>query len=263
MKRSEYIAIGAIGVLLAATFWPRSDPNRDPAVDAAAGGGSGFTTLAFASQDECRQSQAVTEQVCTAEFGKAQTAGVADAPKYDVLADCEAEYGASQCRPATWNGAQVFIPALAGVLIARSLAGAATSQPLYPPRTGPQSCPPGVSLTERPECQTRTASSSSSSGGGSSTSGRTYYSTGSGRTIGRVAGAVLADVVLPSRTTVSRTTVAPRGGRFGDSGSTGGGWGSSTSSSSRPSGTFSQSSSTTSSRGGFGSFGSSFGSSSS
>jgi uncharacterized protein YgiB involved in biofilm formation len=259
MKRSEYIAIGAIGVLLVATFWPRSDPNRDPALDAVASGGSGFTTLAFASQDECRQSQAVTEQVCTAEFGKAQTAGVADAPKYDVLSDCEAEYGASQCRPATWNGAQVFIPALAGVLIARSLAGAATSQPLYPPRTGPQSCPPGVSLAERPECQPRSSSSSSSSSSGSSSS-RTYYSTGSGRTIGRTTGAVLADVFLPSRTTVSRTTVAPRGGSFsGSSGS----WSSSSSSSSSRSGTFSQSSSTTSSRGGFGSSGSSFGSSSS
>jgi uncharacterized protein YgiB involved in biofilm formation len=261
MKRSEYIAIGAIGVLLVATFWPRSDPNRDPAIDTAASGGSGFTTLAFASQDECRQSQAVTEQVCTAEFGKAQTASVADAPKYDVLADCEAEYGASQCRPATWNGAQVFIPALAGVLIARGLTGAmASSQPLYPPRTGPQSCPPGVSYVERPECQPRSSSGSSSSGSGGSSSSRTYYSTGSGRTIGRAAGAVLADVVLPPRSTVSRTTVAPRGGSF--SGSTGGGWSSSSSSSSR-SGTFSQSSSTTSSRGGFGSSGSSFGSSSS
>jgi uncharacterized protein YgiB involved in biofilm formation len=261
MKRSEYIALGAIGVMLAATFWPRGGtaptPN-DPAIDAATG--SGFTTLAFASLDECRQSQAVTEQVCGAEWGKAQQATIADAPKYDQLADCEAEYGASQCRPATWNGAQVFIPALAGVLIARSLAGAAaSSQPLYPPRVGPQSCPPGVSAVERPECQTR--SSSSGSGSSSSGGGRSYYSTGSGRVIGRVAGAVIADAVMPSRTTVSRTTVAPRGGSFTGTPSN---WNSpSSTTTSRPSGGFSPSSTATTSRGGFGSSGSSFSSSSS
>jgi uncharacterized protein YgiB involved in biofilm formation len=258
MKRSEYIAIGAIGILMAATIWPRSDPTRDSVIDATPSG-SGFTTLAFASVDECRQSQAVTEQVCSTEWGKAQQSTVADAPKYEQLADCEAEYGASQCRPATWNGASVFIPALAGVLIARNLAGAAaSSQPLYPPRVGPQSCPSGVSLTERPECQSRSGSGSGSS---SSSSGRSYYSTGSGRVIGRVAGAVLADVFIPSRTTVSRTTVAPRGGSFSGTPSN---WSSpSTTSSSRPSGSFSQSSSPTASRGGFGSSGSSFSSSSS
>ncbi len=255
MKRSEYIAIGAVGVLLVATFWPRTDPNRDPVIDTTSAGGSGFTTLAFASLDECRQSQAVTEQTCAAEFGKAQTASVADAPKYDALADCEAEYGANQCRPATWNGAQVFVPALAGVLLARNLAGGvASSQPLYPPRTGPQTCPPGVSHADRPECQAR---ASSGSGSGGSASGRTYYSTGSGRIVGRAAGATTADVFMPSRTTVSRTTVTPRGGSFGGgSGSLGG-----SSSSSARSGTFSQSSSATTSRGGFGSSGSSFGSS--
>jgi uncharacterized protein YgiB involved in biofilm formation len=262
LKRSEYIALGAVGVLLAATFWPRSGaapaPN-DPAIDAATG--SGFTTLAFASLDECRQSQAVTEQVCSAEFGKAQQQTVADAPKYSQLSDCEAEYGASQCRPATWNGASVFIPALAGVLIARSLqGGAASSQPLYPARVGAMSCPPGTNVADRPECQSRSASSGSGSSG-SGSSGRRYYSTGSGRVIGRVAGAVLADIVMPPRTTVSRTTVAPRGGTFsGSSGS----WSSpSATTTSRPSGSFSPSSSPTASRGGFGSSGRSFSSSSS
>jgi Protein of unknown function (DUF1190) len=262
LKRSEYVAIGAIGLMLAATLWPRTGtapaPN-DPAIDAATG--SGFTTLAFASLDECRQSQAVTEQVCATEFGKAEQQTVADAPKYSQLTDCEAEYGASQCRPATWNGASVFIPALAGVLIARSLQGAAaSSQPLYPPRTGPASCPPGAAPADRPECQTRSSSSSGSSSS-SSSSGRRYYSTGSGRVIGRVAGAVIADMVMPTRTPVSRTSVAPRGGSF--SGTPGSWSSSSTTTSSRPSGSFTSSSSPTASRGGFGSSGRSFSSSSS
>jgi hypothetical protein len=258
MKRSEYIAIGAIGLLVVATFWPStqsSAPPEDPVLNTDRG--SGFTTLAFASLDECRATQAVTEQECRSEWGKAQETSIADAPKYDALADCESEYGANQCRPASWNGASVFVPALAGVLIARSLAGAASaSQPLYPPRTGPQSCPPGVNLAERPECQARSSSSSgssSSSSGGSSS--RSYYSTGSGRSIGRVAGSVLADAVLPSRTTVSRTTSLPRGGTWSSS--------SSSSSSRSSTGSWSSSSSTTSSRGGFGSSSSSFGSSSS
>ncbi|MGL4242674.1 MAG: DUF1190 domain-containing protein, partial [Beijerinckiaceae bacterium] len=87
MKRSEYIAIGAIGVLLVATFWPRAStpvPPEDPVLNASRG--SGFTTLAFASVDECRASQAVTEQECRSEWDKASGTSIADAPKYDTLA---------------------------------------------------------------------------------------------------------------------------------------------------------------------------------
>ncbi len=255
MKRSEYIAIGAVGLLLVATFWPRGStapPPNDPALDA--GRNDGFQTLAFASLAECKDSQAVTAAICDTEYAKASQITVEDAPKYNALEDCEAEYGANQCRPATWNGASVFIPAMAGVLIARSLAGGLTqSQPLYPARTGPQSCPPGASLAERPECQTRTASSSGSSSSSSSSGGRSYYSTGSGRTIGRVAGAVIADMVLPSRTTVSRTSTLPRGGSWGNVPQTRPATPSSSVSRSPGSSSWSSSSSSTTSRGGFGS----------
>jgi uncharacterized protein YgiB involved in biofilm formation len=253
LKRSEYIAIGAVGLLLVATFWPRGSdapPPNDPALDA--GRNDGFQTLAFASLAECKDSQAVTAAVCETEYAKASQSTVEDAPKYSALSDCEAEYGANQCRPATWNGASVFIPAMAGMLLARSLTGGlAQSQPLYPPRTGPQSCPPGAGIAERPECQTRTASSSGSSSSSGGAGGRSYYSTGSGRTIGRVAGAVIADMVLPSRTTVSRTATLPRGGSWGNVPQTRPS--TTTSSYSRsPSGSWSSSSSSTTSRGGFG-----------
>jgi uncharacterized protein YgiB involved in biofilm formation len=252
MKRSQYIALGAIGVLVAATVWPTGqteDFASDPAVNA--GRADGFQTLAFANLAECKDSQAVTAAICDTEYGKASQQSVADAPKFQALTDCEAEYGANQCRPATWNGASVFIPALAGVLIARSLAGAGqvTSQPLYAPRTGPAACPPNYSPAERPECQQRSGSSSSSSGGGSggSSSGRRYYSTGAGRVVSRVGTAVAADMILPPRSTVSRTTVAPRGSVT--SAASGSSFGRSTTSSS------SYSSSPTVSRGGFGSSG--------
>ncbi len=209
MKRSEVIVLGAIGLLMTAAFWP-SNQQKLPPEDPALSSGDGFQTLAFASLDECKAAQAVTAQTCELEFGKSEQVSVADAPKFEALKDCETEYGANQCRPALWNGASVFVPALAGVLIARSLASAAArSQPLYPPRIGPASCPPGVSVVERPECAPRSASSGSSGGSsGSSSSGRSYYSTGTGRTIGRVAASFAVDAVLSSRSPVSRSAVS-------------------------------------------------------
>jgi hypothetical protein len=245
LKRSEVIALGAVGLLMTAAFWP-SNQQPVPAADPALKPGDGFQTLAFASLDECRASQAVTSQTCELEFGKSEQVSIADAPKFEALADCEAEYGASQCRPATWNGASVFVPALAGVLIARSLtnAVAARSQPLYPPRTGPGVCPPGVSVAERPECAPRSSSSSSnSSSSGSRSSGGSYwfYSTGTGSTVGRSSTSAVADTILPTRSTTSRTSV-----RSSTSFS-------SPSTSSTRSSTSSSPSSTTVSRGGFGS----------
>jgi Protein of unknown function (DUF1190) len=247
LKRSEVIALGAVGLLMTAALWP-SNQQPIPTADPALKPGDGFQTLAFASLDECRASQAVTSQTCELEFGKSEQVSVADAPKFEALADCETEYGASQCRPATWNGASVFVPALAGVLIARSLtnAVAARSQPLYPPRTGPGICPPGVSVAERPECAPRSSSSSSnSSSSGSRSSGGSYwfYSTGTGSTVGRTSTSSVADTVLPTRSTTSRTSVS-RSTSFSSP--------SSSSSVSRSS-SYSSPSSSTVSRGGFGS----------
>jgi Protein of unknown function (DUF1190) len=252
LKRSEVIALGAVGLLMTAAFWP-SNQQPVPATDPALKPGDGFQTLAFASLAECKDSQAVTAAVCETEYAKATQATTEDAPKFEALKDCETEYGASQCRPATWNGTSVFIPAMAGVLIAQSLtnAVAARSQPLYPPRTGPTSCPPGVSVADRPECAPRSSSSSSSSGGGgggggnrSSGSGYLFYSTGTGSTVGRSSTSSVADTVLPTRSTTSRSSVS-RSTSFSSPSS-------SSSSVSRSSTTSSPSSSTVS-RGGFGS----------
>jgi uncharacterized protein YgiB involved in biofilm formation len=248
LKRSEVIALGAVGLLMTAAFWP-SNQQAIPAADPALKPGDGFQTLAFASLAECKDSQAVTAATCETEYAKASQATTEDAPKFEALKDCEAEYGASQCRPATWNGASVFIPAMAGVLIARSLtnAVAARSQPLYPPRTGPGVCPPGVSVTERPECAPRSSSTSSSSGSsGSRSSGGSYwfYSTGTGSTVGRTSTSAVTDTVLPTRSTTSRSSVS-RNSSFSSP--------SSSSSSVSRSSSYSSPSSSTVSRGGFGS----------
>jgi uncharacterized protein YgiB involved in biofilm formation len=259
LKRSEYIALGAIGLMFAATVWPRDAPSPSAPNDPGIATGDGFQTLAFANLEECRATQVVTSAVCETQFREAEGASTADAPKFAALDKCEAEFGANACRLSQWQGAPVFVPALAGVLIARSLMNGQTSgQPLYPPRTGPAACSPGVVTAQQPECQARTASSSSSSSGNSGGSGRSYYSTGSGRTIGRVAGAVVADVILAPRT-------------YSGTSSGGGSWsagrssasvasvarssGGSISSSSRPMSSSVPSSSATTSRGGFGSIG--------
>jgi uncharacterized protein YgiB involved in biofilm formation len=202
LKRSEYVALGAAGLLAFAMLSP-SNVQPLPPEDQALDKGDGFQTLAFANLEECKATQVVTASTCELEFKRAEQIKVADAPKFENLASCEQEYGAAACRSSTWNGASVFVPVMAGFLVARSLSGSQTEgQPLYPPRTGPASCPPGVQ--GRPECEQRTSGGSSGTSSSGSSSGRRYYSTGTGRTVGRVAGSVLTDVFLPSRTTVNR-----------------------------------------------------------
>jgi uncharacterized protein YgiB involved in biofilm formation len=235
LKRSEYIALGTVGVLFAAMVWPRSTPEQ-PAQS------NDVQTMAFATIDECRASNLLTEQQCTAQFTEAQSASVADAPKYTSQASCESEYGASNCRSTTWQGASVFVPALVGVLVARSLmnSGNMGSQPLFPARTGPAACPAGVNLQTRPECAPR-----SGSGGGGS--GSSYYSTGSGRAIGRVAGSMIVSSISERRP----STIGQGGGSWSSGRAIGG----SMERASRVPGTVS--SQNTVSRSGFGSTGSS------
>ncbi|MGL5115661.1 MAG: DUF1190 domain-containing protein [Beijerinckiaceae bacterium] len=207
MKRSEYIAIGAVGLLAVATFWPRGGPEavaQAEAADLARATGDGFKTFAFGSLDECKQADGFSASVCEAEFANVRRSDELDqAPKFDKLEECEGAFGTSACRPAQFNGASVFVPALAGVLIARSLMqpGQFSSQPLYPAQTGPKVCPPGTDPAARPECAQQRSSSSSGSGGGGggSSSGRRYYSTGAGNLIGRVAVGAAVDAVFPSR----------------------------------------------------------------
>lgn len=207
MKRSEYIALGAVGLLAVATFWPRGGgadaAAKAEAADLARATGDGFRTFAFGSLDECRQAEGIPRDVCDQEFGRvARVDDLEQAPKFEKLDECEGAFGANACRPAQFNGAAVFVPALAGVLIARSLMqpGQFSSQPLYPAQAGPKVCPPGTDPAARPECaQQRGSSSSGGGGGGGSSSGRRYYSTGAGNIISRVAVGAAVDAVFPTR----------------------------------------------------------------
>ncbi len=186
MKRSEYIAIGSVGLLAVAAFWPRNVTSV---------GGSTEEAIApdaqiFASAQECRTAPGMTLAACDAAFTTAEQTATAKAPRFNDQASCEAQYGASQCRTSTWNGASVFVPALIGVLVGRSLAnagqaqGQAQSQPLYPPRTGPANCPQGAGTPNRPDCAQQGRSGGGSTGGGF---GRAY-STGAGTVVSRTSG---------------------------------------------------------------------------
>ncbi len=165
MKRSSQIGLAAVGVVLVAIAWPRSD---DDAEDA----------LVYNSLADCRAAGQMSGSQCEQRFNEASANHLRDAKKFTNASACEAEYGSGSCQSAVWNGAQVVVPALAGIMLARSFAqGGGAAQPLLPPTR--QACPPG-SLAD--EC--RQARSSSSSSGGGGTGGRSRaYSTTSGQAL--------------------------------------------------------------------------------
>ncbi|UZF93696.1 DUF1190 domain-containing protein [Bosea sp. NBC_00550] len=188
MKRSSQIGLAAAGVLLVATVWSMTGEETQE-------------SLVYNNLSECQADGQIGYQQCEAAFSEAAAARLKDAPKFRSQSDCEAQYGASGCNTASIGGAQYFIPALAGFMLARGMAGN-QAQPLLPPTTA--ACPPGAA---QPECQQArsSSSSSSSSGGGSGGSSRSRaYSTTTGR--GFTAAAVGA------RGVVSTTSVSSRGG---------------------------------------------------
>ncbi len=193
MKRSSQIGLGAVGVLLVATVW--SMTGEDPQEN-----------LVYNSLSDCRAAGQLTAQQCETAFSEATAARLKDAPKFQSQTACETQYGANGCSSAMIGGAQYFIPALAGFMLARGLSGG-PAQPLMPPTAA--ACPPGSTL---PECQqaraasSSSSSSSSSSGSWGSSSRSRAYSTTSGST-------VTAAFAGGSRGgSISTTSVSSRGG---------------------------------------------------
>ncbi|MGX1741947.1 DUF1190 domain-containing protein [Bosea sp. NPDC055353] len=167
MKRSSQIGLAAAGLLLVATVW--SMTSEDPQEN-----------LVYNSLSDCRAAGQLTAQQCETAFAEATAARLKDAPKFQSQSACETQYGASGCSSATIGGAQYFIPALAGFMLARGLSGGqAQAQPLMPPTAA--ACPPGSTQPECQQARSSGSSGSSSYGGGSSRS--RAYSTTSGRSI--------------------------------------------------------------------------------
>ncbi|WID97033.1 DUF1190 domain-containing protein [Bosea vestrisii] len=173
MKRSTQIGLAAAGVVLVATYWSLS-------------GGETDDSLVYNNVAECWAANQLSASQCEQRFNEASANHLRDAKKFTSSASCEQEFGSSGCQSATWNNAQVFIPALAGIMLARQfMSGGGAAQPLLPPTSA--ACPPGSRQpgSGRPECEqpTRTSSSSSSSGGyyGGSSSRSRAYTTSSGQ----------------------------------------------------------------------------------
>lgn len=218
MKRSEYIILGAAGLIIVAAFWPKSETPEE-----AAG------ALVFSSLAECKTSGKMTLAECDTEWSKAEKQQVAAAPKFEDIKYCETTYGAGNCNKTTVNGVSAFVPAMVGFMVARQLgAGGPVTQPLYP-GSQQQPCPPGADASQRPDCAAanRSSSSGGSSGTSSGTSSRSSgstsgtssksYRTGNGQVVVPFSGGS-GRVSAPSSTSSSGSGTTSRGG-FGSTSS--------------------------------------------
>ena len=128
MKRSSQIGLAAAGVVLVATVWSMTGEETQE-------------NVVYGSVSECLAAAQLSADQCETAFAQATAARLKDAPKFRSQVECEVQYGANGCNTANVGGAQYFIPALAGFMLARGLAGA-QAQPLLPPTTA--TCPPAA-----------------------------------------------------------------------------------------------------------------------
>jgi len=107
----------------------------------------------FASVDGCITSGEFTEAYCKAQFANAQQEHARVAPRYQSLADCEAEHGPQACQvPSTaaqknevqtagasetqstrygYSGGGVWMPMMVGWMMGRTMGGGVSTQPIY------------------------------------------------------------------------------------------------------------------------------------
>ncbi|MCA1998556.1 MAG: DUF1190 domain-containing protein [Hyphomicrobiales bacterium] len=240
MKRSHAIVLGATGVILAGA-WLGSGGSSSDSKEAAI----------YNDVDECIRAGVLSGDTCREQFNEASNKHLERAPKFASQSACETEYGASQCKPATFNGAAVFVPAMIGFLVANHLAGNRQAQALMPPLRRASPCPPGQTPETMPGCYAPRPPGSSSSSGSSSSfssgSSRSWnsYSTAGGDTVSRRSDAPGGIAKVPSSAAAAPAARSALGAVSPRSSSV------------------SSSSSSTTSRGGFGSTGRSVSSSSS
>jgi uncharacterized protein YgiB involved in biofilm formation len=193
MKRSHKIMLGATGIILAGAWLGSgnekvsapSDPGADARIytnlDECMKANRGFAAPKFVNGQliEVKSSE---QSKCEEDFRVATENHEKIAPKFAKQAECETQYGAGQCKSTLMNGTSVFLPVMAGVMVANYLSNRHNAQALLPARqAGAVPCPPGVTPVQQPGClMPRQASSSS---------GRTSYwhsySTSSGHTVSR------------------------------------------------------------------------------
>ena len=165
MKRSTKIGLGAAGVVLVASAWSLMGGEDDKLVynDAAA----------------CRADGQMSDEQCDARFREARDAHARNAKRFPSQNACEGEFGPGRCEGITVNNTPMWVPALAGIMLARRFArGGGAAEPLLAPTR--QACPPGSTVEE---CRPASRSGGGVGGRSSGSYGRRTYSTTSGGTV--------------------------------------------------------------------------------
>lgn len=164
MKRSEVIRLGLMGCGLTAVVALSHCDNNNVAAGA------------YESVDQCVASGKYSRQACEQAITDARKEHQRLAPRFANRGDCEAEFGANACsaQPAESGSAtaSVFVPAMAGFLLANALGSGFRSQPLYRP------CADEGNISNDPRCR---RPGSAFSGGGAGSGGRWLYTAGSDR----------------------------------------------------------------------------------
>jgi uncharacterized protein YgiB involved in biofilm formation len=107
------------------------------------------SAVIYPSVEACVQAGVLTAEVCRSEFAAALTNHQQTAPRFPTLTDCEQDFGNGMCQPTNPGTGNVFIPAMAGFMVASMLRdreididihsggsrGSYYSQPLYRTRT--------------------------------------------------------------------------------------------------------------------------------
>lgn len=95
-------------------------------------------TQIYESVEQCTQASVFSESQCVADFANAAQMHEEVAPKYTSVTDCEADFGAGQCKTSetysSQGGGGIFLPLMAGYLMGNMMSGggrSAATQPLY------------------------------------------------------------------------------------------------------------------------------------
>lgn len=172
MKRSQAVNLVMMGLGLTAVvlLWEGEEDS--------------VAAAAYESVDQCAASGRYSRDACQQAFGEAKDAHQRSAPRYSRREDCEAEFGANACTalpPADAaapgpTAASLFVPAMAGFLLANAVTSGYAAQPIYRP------CTPDSS---DPQCRR-----SGTTGGGG---GARWFYTGTGARVSSAPGQVAVE----------------------------------------------------------------------
>lgn len=88
--------------------------------------------LAYTSLAECRSANDISDAECDSAYASAAAEAKQSAPRYATQAECEGQWGPSNCEPTNRGGGSFFTPLLTGFVIGQLLNGGGyRGAPLY------------------------------------------------------------------------------------------------------------------------------------